>query len=405
MSLTKTARNFRVIVKLVAAVMFLYYVAILAVIPATRDFFLNLLVDRNPPIPRYGLLDPLVFNPADTKGKPPTIVLDTTNGRLPAGMPRKMTVYTFKGSQYSYLAGKDAQDDATTLGFSEAELVSNLKGRTYQWRSLVSGGVLIIDTETRSILLGTDLYGKSSEYVPGSIDVPSAKTYAVDLLTNLNRYNSTLYKPENFKVSLGQFSLSTITQTKVASDAQVARVDIFGQIDKTPILGPDATKGIAWLILRNPTRQKSPYNYPFIEGYFWDLTSDKDASYPIISVQEAWSQVLAGKGIISSVTPKNYNPFVQKQPVAMERVLINKIYLAYYETPAFQRFLQPIYVFEGNYINTGTEGGYIVYYYPAVTAQYTSKVPFTPPATEDTSQQSSSTSGDNITPTSPNTGN
>jgi len=60
-----------------------------------------------------------------------------------------------------------------------------------------------------------------------------------------------------------------------------------------------------------------------MEAYFWDLTSDRDASYPIISVSDAWKQILAGKGIISNATPRNANPFVAFTPPSLERILVN----------------------------------------------------------------------------------
>ena len=82
--------------------------------------------------------------------------------------------------------------------------------------------------------------------------------------------------------------------------------------------------------------------------------------------------------MISSVRPRNFNPFDDISPPTVERILVNKIYLAYYETPDFQKFLQPIYVFEGKYTNGGDDdGGDIVLYYPALTAEFTRGVPIT----------------------------
>jgi hypothetical protein len=388
MSLTNTSKSFRKGIKILGVVMVVYYVAILFVIPTTKEFILNLLVDRNPPNPKYGKMDALRFAPAEIKkigGQMPPIVLSTKDGRLPAGLPKKMTVYKFKGIQYSYLAGQGSQDDANKLGFSEAELISDLKGKEYIWRSLVSGGTLYINTETKAILATTQLSGKSNEYPRGTINPETIKVDAIEILRQLGRYDDMVYKPEYHKVAMGQFLGNTIVETKATADAQVARVDFFGKIDNYPILGPDAKKGLIWMILRTPTRgQTSPYNYPTIEASIWNLTSENDGSYPIITVQEAWKQVVAGKGVISSVRQRNFNPFDDLLAPEVERILINNIYLAYYQTPEFQKFLQPIYVFEGKYTTNGSEGGDVVVYYPALTAEYTR------PATPVT-QQSSST--------------
>ena len=380
MSLTKTSKQFKIGVKILGVVVLVYYVAILFVIPTTREFILNLLVDRNPPNPKYGKMEALKFVPADVLiagDKLPAVVLDTKDGRLPAGLPRKMTIYKFKGVQYSYLAGKGSQADADKLGFSEAELISDLKGKEYSWRSLVSGGVLYINTETKALLIGTDLSGKGDQYRRASINQESAKTHAIEILRKLGRYDEAVYKSEYHKVALGQFIGNQLIETKAAADAQIARVDLFGKLKDFPILGPDARKGLIWMILRNPGQEVTPFNYPVAEVYHWDLTSENDASYPIITVKEAWKNILAGKGIISSVRPRNFNPFEEISTPTIGRILVNKIYLAYYETPDFQKFLQPIYVFEGKYTNDRDDGGDIVLYYPALTAEFTRAMPVT----------------------------
>lgn len=367
--------------------MVVYYIAILFVIPATREFLLNLFVDRNPPNPKYGKMEALKFAPAEIStpdGKLPPVVLDTKTGRLPAGLPKKMVVYKFKGIQYSYLAGQGSQFDADKLGFSESELISDLKGKEYSWRSLVSGGVLYINTETKAITIDTDLYGKGNQFARASINQDAAKTAAVEILRRLGRYDDSIYKSEYHKVALGQFIGNQIIETKATADAEIAKVDLFGKIRDYPILGPDARKGLIWMVLKNPGNQASqvsPYNYPILEGTFWDLTDENDASYPIVTVQEAWKRILAGKGVVSSVRPRNFNPFDSIASPPVERILINSVYLAYYETPEFQKFLQPIYVFEGKYTMGGSDGGDIVLYYPALTAEFTREVSAIPQAT------------------------
>lgn len=389
MSLTKTAKQFKSGVKVILIVMAAYYLFLLVLFPSAKNFLLDLFVDRNPPNPKYGLLDPLQFEPALTKGEPPKITLATKDGRLPAGLPKKMSVYKFKGIQYSYLAGKGAQRDADYLGYSEGELISDLKGKEYKWRSLETGGILVINTETTSVLLGTDLVSKNKIYPAGGINQKMATDTTIGLLSALGRYNSQIYNPANFKFTYGEYAGVRLQETKTPADAALVRVDLFGNMNEYPILGPTAKTGIIWVMFGKEPRQNRPTSFPFLQIYNWDLTSDKDASYPIITVGEAWKQVVAGKGIISDIVPKNSNPFENKKAIPMEKVLINKIYLAYYETTQFQRYLQPIYVFEGSYTYTGTDGGTVVIYYPAVTAQYTSKIaPIMP--MEDTTQTSQS---------------
>ena len=103
----------------------------------------------------------------------------------------------------------------------------------------------------------------------------------------------------------------------------------------------------------------------------WEIETETNATYPIIPVQEAWDMVTEGKAVITQVTPKQSNPFEPYYPVSVEKVLIDNIYLAYYETPKLQTYLQPIYVFSGKYTTRGTEGGDVTLYFPAITGEWT----------------------------------
>ncbi len=370
MSLTTTSKAFRKGIKVVGVFALVYYVAILFVIPRTRDLILDLFVDRNPPTPKFGILDPLKFEPKEISNKNPKIILNTKDGRLPAGLPKKMPVYRIKPAQYSYLSGKTAQEDADKLGFKAEELISDLKGRDYQWQSLVSGGQLTINTETKAINLFTDIAPYPTEFKRGKITNESAKAWSTDILKSLNRYNEKLYKPENYKVILGQIIGNGITETKVPVEAQFSVVNLYPKIGEYSIFGPNPDNGTVTIMVR-PPEGRSPFNYPVILGNFWDIDTNGDSTYPVISVTEAWKQVSSGQGVIANAMYKNDNPFNPRSTINVDRILIRSIYLAYYLTNDYQRYLQPIYVFEGSFITNGSDGGKITLYYPAITANYT----------------------------------
>jgi hypothetical protein len=370
MSLTTTSKSVKKGMKFLGLFAVVYYIAILFVIPRTKDFLLELFVDRNPPTPKFGILDPLKFQPKEIATANPKIILDTKDGRLPAGFPKKLPVYRIKPAQYSYLSGKNAQSDAEKLGFKPEELVSDLKGRDYQWRSLVTGGELTINTETRAISLYTDIAPFADKFKRGAMTYDIAKSYAREALTALNRFNDKLYKLENFKVNLGQIVGNGISETTVPVEAQFGVVNLFPKIGTYPVLGPDAQQGIIVVMVRQPGEIPA-LNVPLLSGSFWDVDTADDSTYPIISLAEAWKQVSAGNGVISSAIYKNDNPFNPRASIRMDRILVRNIYFAYYLTPEYQRYLQPIYVFEGTFITNGSEGGKVFIYYPAVTANFT----------------------------------
>jgi hypothetical protein len=189
------------------------------------------------------------------------------------------------------------------------------------------------------------------------------------MFQSIGRFDDGLYPKGTSTVKLGRITSTGLVETLDSTEAQVALVDFYRGIDSSPILGPDPTKGMLRAVVKSPS-QTSPFNFPTVSAYFWPVNPDKKASYPIISVDEAWNAIKNGKGVIVNVTPKNSNPFLPYSPTRVETILIDKIYLAYYDHPVLQKYLQPIYVFDGKYTTGGTEGGYITLYFPAVTKDW-----------------------------------
>lgn len=380
MTLTEVAALFKKVMKIFLMVVVVYYVFLLIIEPGVRNFIVGIFVRSTPPNPMYGLLDPLVFVEKPVTGGMSQYVLNTKNGRLPSNIPPKMVVYKFKPKPYSYLAGKNALDDSMKLGFTEADLITDLKGNIYKWRNIRTGGLLEILTETRELKLTTNLTGRDPEFAVGTINMDSAKKLAQELFQSIGRFDDAYYPSGSAVAYLGRYAPTGLIQTIYPKDAQIARVDFYRSIDKYPVLGPDPKKGLLSAVVRNPSKEVSTLNNPVVEAYFWEINPDSRATYPIISPDEAWKAVKAGKGVVSNVTPKDANPFVPYTSTPIESILIDNIYIAYYDTQSPQKFLQPIYVFDGKYTTRGTEGGYISIYFPAVTRDYTKQENPTPTA-------------------------
>ncbi|OGC70208.1 hypothetical protein A2415_00865 [candidate division WWE3 bacterium RIFOXYC1_FULL_39_7] len=374
MSLTQSAHNFKKGAKIFAVVLVVYYLFILFIIPRGQDLVDLLTANKEPPNPEFGILDPLKFTRKPINDPPPRYTLNTKDGKLPRKIPNKMLVYRIKPAQFSFQAGKEAMEDAVFIGFREDELTTDLKADVYKWRSLVSGGILEIDTKTRSLKMETDLYGRFSEFKAGSLNEDTAKRFSKELFTKINRFDDKLYVEGEQVVHLGRYIGNNITEARNLPEVQLARVDFFREINGYPILGPDPTKGLLSTVLRNPVKTSSPFNYPRIEAYYWEINPESTATYPIITVEDAWAQVQQGNGIISNVTPKGANVFDPYAKARVENILVDNIYLAYYETPEYMPYLQPMFVFSGKYTTKNTEGGDVTLYYPAISGEYTKSV-------------------------------
>ncbi len=379
MNLTQTSIFVRKFLRYAILIVGTYSFLTLILFPGSESLVKLLTTKKDPPNPIYGKLDQLEFVQKSIRNTNPEYVLNTPNNKLPEDIPDKMKVYKFKPQSYSYLAGKNAISEAGFLGFSEKDLLSDLKSDVYRWRNPSVGADLKIDINSREINLTTNLTGKNTYFSPGSISQQTAIEYAKNTLSNIYRFNDQLYPVGKQEVHLGHYAGGKIYETKDLREAQIALVDFFRYIENYPILSPDPYKGLMRVVVRNPSKDPNVMNNPLLEAYYWEIDPSTKSTYPKIPVKEAREMITKGKGVISNVTPKNSNPFETYDATTVEKILIDQIFLAYYETPKYQKYLQPIYVFSGKYTTRGTEGGDVTLYFPAITGEWTNRLDATQP--------------------------
>lgn len=371
MNLTKTAELVKKFLRYFVLIVSSYYLLIYVILPGGLSLIRSLFTKRIPPNPIYNQLDQLEFVKKKINNENPTYVLNTQNAKLPTNLPNTMKVYKFKPQQYSYLAGKNASAEANILGFTDSDLRSDLSGDVYSWRNSRTMSTLTININNRELILNTELKEKNSNFVKGSINQDSAREQAIGTMSSIYRFNDGLYSIGNQKIKLGYYIGNKVYETEDQAEAQLALVDFYRSIGEYPILGPDPSKGLMRMVVSKNSKTPSPLNNPILEANYWEIEMESEATYPIIKVEEAWNMVTSNKAVITQVTPKKSNSFDNYYPVSVEKIMIDNIYLAYYETPKYQTYLQPIYVFSGTFTTRGTEGGDIVLYFPAVTGEWT----------------------------------
>lgn len=372
MSLTKVAANVRTGVVVFAVLAFLYYMGILVVIPLTGKLITSLLPDRNPPAPIYGNLPPLEFYAKEIKGGTLEIVynLDTATGRIPTIDIDRLPVYKFKPVIPSFEKGKIASYIADLLGFTENDFITQYSDELYKWKYANLNSSLEIETGKKTVDKNTPLTGRTALFKSGNLTSDTALKSAIELFDKAGFLDDPLYKAGERTVKLGRISNSRIYETSARSDVQVARVDFFRSINDFKILGPDPSRSLLYTFVSSGSSVHPVIKYPITQAYVWEIEQQTNATYPIISPAEAWNAVSKNKGVIVGVIPTNESTLNSYNPVKIEEIYINNINFAYYDTPKIQKYLQPIYVFEGKYTTKGTEGGLITIYYPAVSPEY-----------------------------------
>lgn len=379
MKLTQVAKLAQRAVKLLLLLMFIYYLSVVFLIPTGKKIYLKMFPPKDLPNPIYGQLDPLVFEPKSIITSEPEYVLNTTNAKLPMDIPNRIVIYKFKPTSVSYGDGRSAQKDAEYLGYTDDELITDLKGDTYKWRDSTTGGSLEIQIHDKNLLLEIPLNTKLSQLTAGYSTRSEPIADATSLLKAINRLQDTYYIRGTQKVLFGKILNKEIIDIANPREGYLARVDFFRSIKipnwtkDIPIVGPEARKGLLHIYLTKGSIAAGRTTIPLkIQAHYWEIdASDYSATYPIIPVDTAWTEVSNNKGIISYIKPKGANSFQEPKSTRVDKILINNIYLAFYETSTWQPYLQPIYVFEGNFTSQGQEDGEIVVYYPAIHPAYT----------------------------------
>jgi len=377
MSLTTTAKNTKLAFKLFLVFVVVYLLGRYFLLPIAKKTYLSFFPPKNPPNPIFGLLDQIEFVEQKTLGDIPVYSLLTKGGKLPAELPNRARVYKYLPYPFSYSAGKSASTDASILGFSDESLSTNLKGDEYRWADPKTGATLDINITTKDLEMKVPGHSLVSTYNPGSINRITAPTIAKSLLQSIGRFNDPLYTNGTQTVELGVVRNGNIVYTSFQGEAEVARIDFFRSINNIPIVGPIHREGLIRMIVGIPedtkdrklegvTVKKSPYIYYKVRG----IEPVSQASYPLLPVSLAWTEVTKGNGVISRVKPANQSVFEEYQPVEISEILVTDIYLAYYDGAQNQPYLQPVYVFEGNYIGPGNTKGSISVYYPAISGEY-----------------------------------
>lgn len=339
--------------------------------PTAINMYNKAFPPKDPPTLAYGMLNPLTFDEKQITGEITRIALNTKNGRLPTDLPKKMNVFKLSKPGFSYEAGRSAQRHADKLGFTDDELITDLKQQVYEWKDKETGGILEIDLQTRELELVTGFSTRDYLFLAKSRDVKDIANEARSMLTSINRFYDSTYTREEGKVTLGKVDTGKLKIVDTPFEAEVARVDFNRKALDYPVISNDPYKSpISVLVTLNQSKIPVALKYPEISYHEWEIGTDLSATYPIIPVKDAWNAILDSKGVIASVIPVGSSYLNKHAPVPVEEVLINEIYLAYYDSIQYQEHLQPIYVFSGDYNVNNAPGGKIVFYFPAIPGDY-----------------------------------
>jgi hypothetical protein len=298
-----------------------------------------------PPTVRYGKLPKIEF-PTTSAEATPEYKLETIQGGLPK-LPNTARAYVVGINKSRLLTLERVKQKVLTLGFLNEPTQTD--EQTYLFTHPKVGSRLSYNVVSGSFSYNYDW--TRDKDIPTAHDIPigtAAIEQAKSFLNSVGSLSDDLVSGNGKFVYLVA-SGSAVIPTDSVYDANFVRVDLFrSDKDKMPIVtvGGD-TSPIEVMLSGLPEPKR------VIQANFqYSQVLDNDfATYPLITVQQAWNQLVAGQAFIAKRTLPN--------------VTVRKVSLAYFESNQPQKFLQPVYLFEG-------DGGFMAYV-PAVDPKFISE--------------------------------
>lgn len=285
-----------------------------------------------PPNIAFGKLPKLVF-PKDTNLPTINYRLETISGTLPKLLDQTR-VYFIPQPITDVLSWDKTKAWARNLGFSKNP--KELSKFDYQFvTEQPPSTTLNVSVLNRNF---TYLYDWKNDIGSISEDLPPPESDAIAMA------NSFMQQAQSLGSDLDQ------TKTKVVylkndsnnlvksifAEANFARVNYFRQdLDQLMVLptNPDVSN-INVVISPNKDRNKGILEARFV---YFPISKQNFATYPTKDVNQAWEQLVSGKGHIASLGDNSDG-----------NVIVRNAYLAYFDSENSQSFLQPIIVFEGD---------------------------------------------------------
>lgn len=290
------------------------------------------------------------INPIEVKDATPSsnfkFTFDTLEG-VPVSVAESAKVYFIPepNRQIGYSLKTNAI--AETLGFN----IASSPGQ-------VEFPDIVYQDQKRKLAVDITRYNYEYQYFLGDDDafltslapVPSVAaitSHATDFVKSIGRYPDELARGKPNIVYLKFDPVEKkIHITDSPSEANMAEVDFYrADVDEYPSVTSTYFNSQNYVLMLYHTTGKQVVR---AQIKFFEIAPDQVGTYPLKSADTAWSQVLEGKGIVAYSNPD------------VKDITIKEMYLAYFDPPYYQPYLQPVYVFLG-----GRDSNFAVYI-PAV---------------------------------------
>jgi len=335
------------------------------------------------PIPeaKWGKLPTLKMTSVTIDGSP-QYTLDTVSGNLPAFTDR-IKVFPIIEPSTTLLSEQGIQKLAGDLGFTGSYTKVSTSGR--RWVDGTNERTFDADTITKNFTLETPSSKIASiSSSTASITDSDAINLVSTFIKSKTLMNSTDIDNLYTHTLLVQIILGNLREIKpVPAPPKIIKVDVYRNLVYKPaaanrkattykILGPNPKDS---LINFYVTNNNNIFKFPIINFTYWDVNYNDGSEYYLSNITTVWQAIQQNQGIIAYAKTKSGDFFIPQNNIAIGKIEIRDIYLAYYEPKELAKFLQPIYVFEGQFetkaqLGKLSEQGEIIIYFPAVRGDF-----------------------------------
>jgi len=306
-------------------------------IPITLRISKQIYLKLNPPPPpppttEYGKLPLLKFPQVEgvTPNTKPIYKLETITGGLPQ-LPGVGKVYVVGINKSRLLELERVKTRVRFLKFHDEP--ERLSENVFRFANSSPPTELIADMVSGKFSYKLDFVSDPANFLP--VSLPTVDQAASELKGFLGSMQSLSEDLANGIVK-GKYLIATesgeMVESPSYSEANMVRIDLFrADKDKMAFVnggGKTSTVNALFSGVGDKLARIVSINFAYSQ-----IVGEDFATYPLKSVDQAWSELTQGKAYIS----KN-----------ISSVTVRRVSLAYYESDDLQAFVQPVFVFEGD---------------------------------------------------------
>jgi hypothetical protein len=380
MNLAETQATIKRGIVIVAILTFIFYFGRFLIVQGINIYRMISPAKLPDPAASFGQLPQLKMIKIQINGNP-EYILDTGDGNLPKFADR-LKVYPIIKPQPTLLSEQKIKQLAADLQFTGAS--SKLTNSVFRWVDGTNTRTFQADAVTKNFKLDTPPF-RISNIVTTTSSITEAD--AIESVEGFLKSKALLPETDSknvvYTVIPTQVNLGQIRESKSsAASSKLLKVDVFVEIPGTKlnqrdpdvkyrVLGPNPKDSLISFTTTNSNN--AAFKYPIANFTYWEPDYANGSEYYLTPIQDVWSAVQSGNGITSYVKTRNGDYYVSVEQIALSKIEIRDIYLAYYLQPEYTPYLQPIYVFEGQITTAasgGSDTGEIFIYFPAVRGDF-----------------------------------